>query len=71
LNIPNHVSFYYLINVIIYKHSLFLLFSVNGNRHIFPQKTHVAGKIEIDTVILLKLWIYEKQHITMMTTLIL
>jgi len=41
------------------KHALFFLFFVNGDPHIFPQKTHVVGQIEIDTAILLKLWIYK------------
>ena len=25
------------------------LFFVNSNRHVFPQKTHMVGKIKIDT----------------------
>jgi len=29
------------------------------NRHNFPKKTHVVRKIEIDTAILLNLWIYK------------
>jgi len=52
---------YYLINVITYNacFRLLFLFFVNSDGHIFPQNMHVVGKIEIDTAILLKLFIYE------------
>jgi len=60
LNIPNNVFLYYLIKSITYKtYALFFLFFLDGDRHIFTQKTQVVGKIEIDIAILLKLWIYK------------
>ena len=59
LNIPYHVALYYSTNVSEIKHALFFLFFITGDRHIFPQKTHMVGKIEIDTGILCKLWIYK------------
>ena len=43
-NIPYHISLNYLINVILYKTCYILSIFVNGDRHIFPQKTHVVGK---------------------------
>jgi len=36
------------------KHKRILLFFVNRNPHIFPQKTHVVEKIEINTAIVIQ-----------------
>ena len=71
LNIPYHVSHYYLTNVIINKTCFILsIFRKQRSSYIHQKTLHVVEKIEIDTAILHNLSINKLQHITTRTTLI-